>query len=213
MILLWNHNYRIMKKIKIKLLTLIILFAGTGFSLKCRESDQLFEIAVFKVIKAFENKDAGVLNGMINKDFSLYVIHRNGTFDQYAQFDKVEFDSQEYISYVFDYSNFEFANDYSVKYDELPEFSCDTEVWTKKGLFCDIDLKDNILTRTAENLRKYADADIDAGTILGFHKIEKKNRRVVLINEKGQSLIFYLAKIKKRWYLTILDRVSGDCSA
>lgn len=202
-----------MKNIKIKLLVLIILCVGSSISLQCREKNQLLEIAIGKVIKAFEKQDYTTLNKMINEDIGIYVIHRNGVFDTYNKLDKVDFNSSSDGFNFFDYSYFEFESSYPIKYEELPVFSCDTEVWSKSGLFCNMEMKDHLLSKTAKNLKQYVYANISARTILKFKKLEKQSLRIVLCNEKGESLIFYLTKIKNNWYLTILDKVSADCSA
>jgi len=50
-------------------------------------------------------------------------------------------------------------------------------------------------------------------TIEKFKEIEGKSHRIVLVDNEGGELIFYITLINNKWYLTILDRVSSHCSA
>ena len=73
--------------------------------------------------------------------------------------------------------------------------------------------RDNLLSETAINLNKNREENIPTETIEEFKKVESKSRRIVLIDSEGGELIFYITLINKKWYLTIFDRVSSDCSA
>ncbi len=90
---------------------------------------------------------------------------------------------------------------------------CDSENWYKIGLYCDTTQRDDLLSKTALNLNKYRDENIPIKTIQDFKILESKSRRIVLIDNEDGELIFYITLINNKWYLTILDRVSSDCSA
>lgn len=44
-----------------------------------------------------------------------------------------------------------------------------------------------------------------------FKKIETKSRRVT-VNSKSGTFIFYITSINGKWYLSIIDFASIDCS-
>lgn len=161
------------------------------------------------VIEAFHDKDAATLNQRIHKDYGLAVIFREGVFDQYQITENVNFDRP--VPQHWPYPDF--TPNYDLRYEALPKFDCGTEKWSKRGLYLDKSTRDNILSKTAMNLNRYVGAEIPQETIDKFKAIERKSHRVVLVDKEGKSLIFYLSLIDNRWYLTILDRVTGDCSA
>jgi len=68
------------------------------------------------------------------------------------------------------------------------------------------------MSTTAINLTRYREDKISNETIVKFKEIESNSHRIVLIDKEGGVLIFYLTLIDNKWYLTVLDRVSGDCS-
>lgn len=125
------------------MLTLAFVIVLNNYS-HCRERNQL-EMSVYKVLKSVEDNNAEALNEMIHEDFGLYVVHRNGVFDQYTNFEKIVFETRKSGLNLFDYSNFEFEENTPVKYDELSTYICDTEVWTKSGMFCDFNWKNQII--------------------------------------------------------------------
>ncbi len=60
---------------------------------------------------------------------------------------------------------------------------------------------------------KYEFIEIDTTTYKKYQNVEQNSRRIVVVDNDGESLVFYLTEIDNQWYLTIIDRVSDDCSA
>jgi hypothetical protein len=85
--------------------------------------------------------------------------------------------------------------------------------WSKVGLYCDTTKLDTLLSSTAKNLKKWREDDIPDLKIKSFEELEKKSKRIVISDKEGGELVFYLTLIDNKWYLTILDRVTSDCSA
>lgn len=168
-----------------------------------------FEVSAIEIIMAFDSKDSDVINQYIYPDFGLFVLFRMGVLDDYRKTNKFDFDKPipGYLPY------FPFKIDLNIKFQELPEFDCGSENWSKIGLFCDTIRKDNLLSQTAINLNEYREENIPIETIEEFKAIEKQSHRVVLVDDEGGELIFHITLIKNKWYLTIIDRVSSDCSA
>lgn len=45
-----------------------------------------------------------------------------------------------------------------------------------------------------------------------FYNLENKSRRIVIANNNQNELIIYLSFIGNKWVLTIIDKVTCDCS-
>jgi len=178
-----------------------------------------FESTVIQVIKAFQQKDANALNQLIHKEKGLIIMHNPGAFRVYEKTDKIDFDNPipEYQPY-----NTEFETDYQLKYEQLPNYDCETESWNKSGLFCDTITRDNRLSSTLKALVEFEfftekwdwDTEISA-----FEEMEKNSRMIILSSlrngpytDESGELLFSLTLINGKWYLTFLDRVV-PCSA
>lgn len=197
-----------MRKTKIKYYFLLLI--GLTF-LSCsaqKKSDNL-ENTIIKVVKAFKEKDASTLNELISKENGLITLYRRGVFDQYEKTKIVDFENPvpEYLPY------FDFSTDLKLSFESLPTFDCDNVKWNKIGIFCDTTKIDNLLSNTAKNLNKYRNDNISKKEIESFEKLEKNSHRIILSDGKEGELIFYLTLIDGKWYLTIIDRVTTDCSA
>ncbi len=200
---------------KVKHLFLIPLFviAGMLFSFQktaLKTTNNGLEKTIFKVIKAFEENDEIALNKLILRDKGLIILFRPGSMDRYIKINNIDFTNP--IPSYLPYSSFQTS--FKLVFESLPTFDCGTMNWSKNGLYCDTTKRSDLLSRTAINLKNYAgEKGISDVEINAFKQLEKYSRRIVLSdNEKGE-LIFYLTLVNKKWYLTILDRVSSDCSA
>ena len=79
-------------------------------------------------------------------------------------------------------------------------------------MYCDPAVRNHLLSTTAKNLVKYDLEKIDSSKIQAFEELENKSHRIVLADENGGDLVFYLSFIDNKWFLTMIDRVSSDCS-
>jgi hypothetical protein len=190
-----------------KHIILISIFCGMLFS--CNTNGNDFEKTIIKVVKAFKEKDALTLNGFINNEEGLIVIFRRGIPDEYLKTDKIDFKKPvpEYLPYS------DFSPDYKIKYQSLPIYDCNSMKWSKSGLYCDTINRDFLLSTTARNLEANKGIKVPDEEIQKFVELENRSRRIVLTDKDGGELIFYLTMIDKKWYITILDRVTSDCSA
>ncbi len=195
----------------LKLLTTLPLFslllACQNTPLQNPQAD--LKSTILQTIQAFAEEDSVALNQLIHPQTGLYVIHRPGVFDVYSHTDRI--DMAHPVPEYFPYSGF--ASDQDVKFESWPTYDCGEEVWSKYGLYCDTSQRDHLLSRTAENMKKYELEDVPDSAISALKELEQQSRRVVLADEDKGELVFYLTLIDQKWYLTILDRVSGDCSA
>lgn len=172
--------------------------------------DDSFESTVVKVIEAFRAQDDSTLNTLISPEAGLTIIYRMGVFDQYDRTDAIDFERP--IPAYFPYPSLTLLAD-TLIYETLPEFDCGTLAWNKTGLFADTTQQDNKLSQTALNLVTYRGDSIPQTEIQQFQQLETHSRRIVWANDTDNELIFNLTRIGDRWYLTLIDRVTTDCSA
>ena len=190
------------------MLILVALILALNSSCQNIENNE-FEKHAIKIVKAFHNQDSQSINQMIHDDLGLIVLYRRGVFDEFEKVEKIDFMNPvpEYLPY------FDFQIDTTITYQSLPTYDCDKGKWSKFGLYCDLTIRDSLVSTTAINLIKYRKDKISKETIAKFKEIESSSHRIVLIDNEDGVLIFYLTLIDNKWYLTVLDRVTGDCSA
>ena len=189
---------------------LILVVFILALNSSCQNTDNNeFEQHAIKIIKAFHDEDSQSINQMIHDDLGLIVLYRRGVYDEFEKTEGIDFMNPvpEYLPY------FDFQIDTTILYQSLPTYECNKERWSKFGLYCDLTMQDSLLSMTGINLIKYRGDKISNETIAKFKEIESNSHRIVLIDKEGGELIFYLTLIDNKWYLTVLDRVSGDCSA
>jgi hypothetical protein len=187
-------------------LSLTFLLADYGNALARTQS---LREAIAGVVSAYTSRDSVSLNRFVHPKHGVIVIYREGVFDVFATDTKIDFDKPvpEYFAYPVIKSRA------PLRYARLPVYNCEHNAWSKTGLFCDLKHRDTLLSDTAINLRQYREEKIPPETIARFRSLEAQSIRVVLVDSDGRDLVFYLTKVGNRWYLTILDRVSSDCSA
>lgn len=165
--------------------------------------------AIAGVVNAFRLQDSARMNRFVHPDYGVTVIFRRGVFDEFETVSKIDFEHPvpEYFLYPV------LQGRTPLRFEALPVFDCEREAWSKKGLFCKPGYRDRLLSRTAINLNEYRGDAISPELIERFRMLEAKSVRIVWVDADGHDLVFYLVKKGGRWYLTVLDRVSSDCSA
>ncbi|MFD2586027.1 hypothetical protein ACFSQJ_03750 [Croceitalea marina] len=197
-----------MKKQKIKYhLSLLMGLSLLACSAQLPPSD--FESAIVKLVTAFKEKDQATVNGFVSKKQGVIIVFRFGIFDQYQKTAILDFETPvpDYFPY------YDFSTDYRVSFEPLPSYDCETFEWTKTGMYCDTTKTSHLLSKTAKNLNTYMDANISEKEIKSFEKLEKNSHRIVVCDRTEGEFIFYLTRLDKRWYLTLIDRVTTDCSS
>lgn len=194
---------------KIKFLITIVLLASinVGFSQTIKE--QKFNTAVKDVIQAFSKQDSVLLSKYTNKENGVTLLHRIGVFDTYTNFNKISFSNSNYPFVLFRFPKE--IQSIPIRYEKLPKFDCEKE-WNKSGLFVDTTRIDHLLSRICKTRNQWVPDSIPIKKIESFVLLENRSRRVVLINRNKEDLIFYLTYMNGKWYLTILDKVTSDCS-
>jgi hypothetical protein len=165
---------------------------------------------VKQVVVAFSKHDSATIAKFINKKIGLYQLDKMGIFPHYNHFHTLSFSDPTYPQVLF--KGAKGVKLLAFKYEKLPTWDCDKEVWSKKGLFVDTARTDHLLSEICKIRNKNKGTSIPKKTIWYFYDLENKSRRVVLVDHKGKELVFYLTYLNGKWFLTIVDNVSSDCS-
>lgn len=204
----------ITKIARIPFLRLLIIFQTTTIATFGQtEKEQTFVKTVNKVIRAFSTEDSITISKLIDKKIGLYQLYRVGVYDQYKQVYKLGFSNINYPQVLF--RNSIGIQTLSLKYEKLPVWNCEKEIWSKTGLFTDTIQIDHILSNICKERNKYIPDHIPTipeKTIQYFHDLENKSRRIVVFDKNEKELVFYLTYLNEKWVLTIIDHLSSYCS-
>lgn len=167
------------------------------------------ESAIIGLVTAFKEKNQSAVSSFVSKEQGVIVLFRFGIFDQYQKTSTIDFETPvpDYFPY------YDFSTDLNLSFESLPTYDCSALEWTKIGMFCDTTKTSHLLSKTAKNLNTYMDGNISEKEIKSFENLEKNSHRIVVCDSTEGKFIFYLTRISKRWYLTIIDRVTSDCSS
>lgn len=172
--------------------------------------EKLFFNTLKQVVYLLQKKDSAALATYIHHATGVYLIYRPGASDIFTNSPSLNFNESIYPSISVSPQ----LQAQSLNYEILPTFDCATESWSKIGCYTDTSSTDHLLSGIARALRDIFEVDwISENTIATLKQLEDCSRRIVIVNNTGESLVIYLSYIKKKWYLTIVDLVSNDCSA
>ncbi|SQI36620.1 Uncharacterised protein [Leminorella richardii] len=185
-----------------------------GLSLPSLANSSL-EDSVRVVLLGFQQQDAQKINAMIHADRGLCVMFRRGAPNTYECVERLDFSAPvpEYLPYEKLSQRALERYGKTIHYGGEPRFECVKERWSAFGLFIGKLGANHMLSESAEWLKKYERPDSPDEDISAMKHLEATSHRVIFATEDGESLIFHLSLIKGKWYLTLLDRLSGDCSA
>ena len=156
---------------------------------------------------ALSQRDSLTLSKYVDKKTGVYILNRIGVFDTYEHFSSIGFSDTTYPNTPF-YDRVKLT---TLKYSKLPTFDCGKEKWTKTGTFVDTTRTDHLLSKIAKDPNREF-KNVSTKTFNEFYKLENKSRRVVLADNNWNELIIYLSLINNKWVLTIIDKVTCDCS-
>lgn len=193
-----------------RLFTIIFSFLFLNGFCFGQTKEQKFKSTIEQIVSAFSRQDSLKLAQFINKEIGVYQLDRIGVFDHYNHFKSISFSKNTYPEVLFTESkNIKLI---PLKYSTLPTFNCDKGNWSKTGLFADTTKTHHLLSTICKDRNKNVPDLIPEKTIRFFYDLENKSRRIVLNDNGGIELVFYLSYINNKWFLTIIDNVSSDCS-
>jgi len=190
-------------------LIIITTLFWTTLSFGQTPKEEEFAKTVKQVILKLSKRDSLGLATLIDKKIGVYILYVIGTKETWEHFTTIGFSDTTNIPLYPFYDNVKFS---TLKYASLPTFNCATEKWTKKGLYVDTTKIDHKVSKIAKWRNKNYQDKIPIKTISKFNDLEVKSRRVVVANNNGNELIFYLSYINNKWVLTIIDKATSDCS-
>ena len=188
-------------------LTFISILTCLSFSFGQSAKEQDFIATINKVVTALAKRDSVTLSKFTDKKTGVYILNRIGVIDTYRNYKSLGFTDTLYPNVPF-YDNVKLT---ALKYSTLPSYDC--EKWSKTGMFVDTTRVDHLLSNIAKTMNEQEVGEVPAATINAFINLENKSRRVVIAADDGNELIFYLSFLNNKWLLTIIDKVTCDCSS
>ena len=186
------------------LLLLITVFPATVSAQDLSYKESGFQLTVGLVAALLEKKDSTKLTRHISRQRGVYILNRMGVSDTYAHYKTLGFSDTSYPNAPF----YEGILVQPPVYESLPVFDC--EKWSKTGTFVDTTESSHLLSQIALRMNEVKPGSVPDSKIKEFYELENNSRRVVIIHGEKQ-LIFYLSYLNNTWFLTIIDKVSGDC--
>lgn len=193
---------------KFLLYCLFMGIAAKGFSQTPKRAS--FETAVKNIVTAVKQKNNAAFKKYVEAKTGFYLLYRNGVFDQYTLLKNINLSGTGFPEAAVQYSG---KTGISLRYGHMPAYTCDTDKWSKTGAFADTSGKLHQLSQTARDRVKYEVEEIPEKKIKALEVFEKGNWKVIVADKNGQSFIFYLMYKNNRWYISIIDTVTTDCSA
>jgi hypothetical protein len=157
-------------------------------------------------VKALSKRDSVTIAKCVDKKTGVYILNRIGVVDTYKHFTTLGFSDTTYPNIPF-YDNVKLT---TLKFSKLPKFNC--AKWTKTGTFVDTTQIDHLLSKIAKGLNKETKVTVQPNKIIAYFNLENKSRRIVIADNNGNELIIYLSFINNKWVLSIIDKVTCDCS-
>lgn len=184
------------------------LLANTMSVQSAKEKD--FVSTVNDLVKAFSLQDSARVARYIHKPTGVYLLFRQGVFDNIMELNSISFSDESFPQVMF--KEAKGIKALPLKFSPLPKFNCDQSTWSKQGLFANPKQADHLASTICKTRNKLVPDNIPTTKITKLYNLELKSRRVVLTGKEYQSLIFYVSYINGKWYLTMVDHVTCDCS-
>jgi len=187
-----------------------------------------FEQTVHQILKLYNEKNQEALSKLIHQKVGLYFLYRPGTVDYWQNVKSICFNSKCLDD--LNISEWEKKSLQSQKVnlsDKLQKTNQEIvgcESILKNGFFIEEGTKDQLLSETIKRYGIAFDSDLDSqkkkdlnATLEKVKKWEAKSKRIVLAQNKsessnGEAFVFYVTEIDGKWYLSIIDFISFDCS-
>jgi len=193
---------------KFTLTLVIIILQLNCFAQSQKEAG--FKKIVAEVIDGFSRQDSAALSKLSNPHIGVYHLYAGNTFLGILHLTAVSFNAPgRFADQLRDCRDIQTTG---IQYTALPHWNCEKELWSKTGLFVDTTITDHMLTKGCIFKNKHEPGSYSAKYIHILNNIENNSRRVVLQDNNGKELVFYVTCFNNKWYLTVIDKASSDCS-
>lgn len=173
------------------------------------QKEMEFEQTISSVVIFFSSLDSNEAKKLTLNENGIYILHRIGVKDIYGYKQSLDFSDKSYPNELFNNPSLKVSK---IKYELLPVFNCDSMSWSKKGCFVDTMHIDHLLSQIAKRNNELFGDETSPEIIDSFLKLENQSRRVILNNDTG-SFVFYLTWENGKWFLSMIDLVTEDCSS
>lgn len=188
-------------------ISFIALFVVVNTSFSQNRKEDEFVSALKNVVSALVNRDSLKLSKYTDRGTGVYILNRIGVMNMYKHVVALGFSDQGYPNSPF----YDGVKPTPLIYSTLPTFDC--EQWSGMGTFVDTTRVDRLLSKIVADYNSEFDDKIPQLTIDKISSLESSSRRVVIAANDGNELIIYLSYLHKKWYLTMIDKVTADCSS
>ena len=191
---------------RLAIITMLVLWYNCAGA-QPSSAEKMFEETVNDIVTKIATHPIA-LNKYIDSKTGLFVIYRNGVFDEYINVRTLDFSTVNFPRHILPVKTTPTPLDYNTAAD----YDCDKGKWIKEGLFTDTSEHDHLLSKTATDRKVCCAEVIPKKLIARYYDLELASRRIVLASNDGEDLIFYLSFIDGKWCLVMIDKLSTDCS-
>ncbi len=205
-----------LQRLTMKIIRSLILAASLSVAListtSCEPNVQKNEVesVIADILHLASQDDMKAINAKyINKEFGIFDIYRIGAQDEFEVLDALPLKGEDWPHMPYG-DIFNVEDNRKKMREEYVEFDCGDFVFLKSGTFYSKELRYPLISPIVTFHTKY-DAQTYDDTLL--KKIEFLESNSIRVVDTSSDFIFYITKIDDRWYITIIDRVTTDCSA
>jgi hypothetical protein len=199
-----------------KNIRLLILAASLSIALSstasCEPNVQKDEVesVIADILRLASQDDIKAINAKyVNKEFGIFDIYRIGVPDEFEILDALPLKIEDWPHIPYG-DIFNVENNRKKMREEYVEFDCGEFVYDKEGIFYSRELRYPLPSSIVAFHAKYDAQTYDDAFLKKIEFLESNSIRVV---DTSSDFIFYIAKIEGKWYITLIDRVTTDCSA
>lgn len=189
---------------KILIVACLFLISGAVFG---QSKQQKFEQTASEIMECLAKDDLTTINKKyIHPAYELFVVYRMGVPDIFYRTATLEKDSVYSSPYFYTAA---LKPGKRVLKLAAVDYDCNHERWSRNGFFYQQNVPKQ-LSDIVAFIKKYEGVETEAETLAVIRVIEKNSYRIV---DTESSVVFWLSWINNKWYLTVFDLVSMDCSA
>ncbi len=160
------------------------------------------------VVRKLAARDSAGLSKYIDQKTGVYILNKIGVQPWYHRFPAIGFKDSVYPKAPY----YDGIKTTTLIYSRVPDFDCTTHKWSKTGTFVDTSNIDHLLTMTALEMKRNGHGSLSQEELTTMTTLESISRRVVISAAGGKDLVIYLSYINNKWLLTIIDKLTADCS-
>jgi len=175
--------------------------------------EERFQEVCEKLVNGFRRKNFDEINSLIQPELGVYILHRMGIMDIFQHYDSI-LAKDEFIKRALIEPYLKYDNNIKIKvlYQELPKYSCESEVWSKSGNFTDTVKSMNSITSIIKYREFVLEEKYDSSLISKINFIEKNSRQVIFTDIGDSSFIISMIYINNQWYIITINLLITDCS-